>query len=104
MGRCLLLAIAIVGMVQVITHTDAGQANFAKSNRVTTLSDMVAPKHRSRRAVALSDSEKTQLIDKHNSLRREQGASNMKYMVCAQHVFVAVFIIMKTRFRFHNIR
>ena len=37
--------------------------------------------HRSRRAVTLSDAEKNEIVDKHNALRRQEGASNMAHLV-----------------------
>ena len=92
--RWCLLAIAIVGAVKMDTLTGQETADgerFIKSNRVTTLADMEAmtPRHRSRRAVTLTSAEKKLLVDKHNTLRRQEGASNMEHMVSGKQNYVS---------------
>ena len=91
MGWCWALAVAIVVSVQVnelagLKHADG--TDFIKSNKMTTLADMeeMEPIHRSRRSVTLSESEKTRIVNKHNALRRKEGASNMKHMVRVSNV------------------
>ena len=85
---CLLVGVFIVaGQVPSLNALNA--QDFVKSNRVTTLDDTrkMATHHRSRRAVTLSEVEKTEIVDKHNALRRLQGASNMEHMVSVkQHI------------------
>ena len=91
MAWCWALVVAIVVAVQVNELTGLkhlGGENFIKSNQVTTLADMVEMKHRSRRSVTLSDAEKAQLVDKHNSLRALQGASDMKLMVSVNNMLI----------------
>ena len=98
MGWCWPLAVVIVVVIQVnemtgMQHEDG--TNFLKSNKMTTLADMVEmePIHRSRRSVTLSESEKTKLVDKHNALRRLQGASDMKHMVSVGDLYLLTYIL-----------
>ena len=91
MGWCWALVVSIMVVIQVNELTGLkhlGGATFLKSNKVTTLADMeeMTAIHRSRRAVTLSDAEKATLVDKHNSLRGLQGASDMKLMVSINNI------------------
>ena len=93
MYRCCLLAVVLVvaGQVDSLTGLKTpDDVNFVKSNRVTTLEDAVEmlPRLRRRRAAALSETEKTEIVEKHNALRRLQGASNMEHLVSAAMCFI----------------
>ena len=52
-------------------------------NKMALLADDVTPRilSRGRRAVSLSDETKTAIVDLHNKLRRQEGASNMEPIV-----------------------
>ena len=79
----LTVVIAITVRVDTITGLTLDRVNFIKSNRVTTLADMekMTARHRSRRAVTLSSAEETLIVDKHNTLRKQEGASDMEQLV-----------------------
>ena len=97
MCRCCLLAVVLVvtGQVDSLTGLKTpDDGSFVKSNRVTTLEDAVEmlPRLRRRRAAALSETEKTAIVEKHNALRRLQGASNMEHMVSGKQRFVSKIV------------
>ncbi|KAI0209414.1 hypothetical protein LSAT2_005855, partial [Lamellibrachia satsuma] len=69
MCRCCLLAVVLVvtGQVDSLTGLKTkDDVNFVKSNRVTTLADAVEllSQLRRRRAAALSETEKTAIVEK----------------------------------------
>jgi len=81
--RCCLLVVIFAVAVRVESFAALKAPYFVKSNQITGLGDMkvMSLHHRSRRAVTLSDAEKNEIVDKHNALRRQEGASNMAHMV-----------------------
>ena len=88
MAKCTLLAFAIVVAVQVNAVTI--EEETGKSNKVTTLEDMMAisPIRRSRRSIApMSAAEQGTILDLHNSLRRQEHGSDMDYMVSRNNIY-----------------
>jgi len=92
MYRCCLLVVVFIASAQVNSLTGLKTPHYVKSNRVTTLKDMreISAHLRGRRAVTLSEVEKKEIVDKHNSLRRLPGASNMEHMVSALWCFFCI--------------
>ena len=94
MCRWILLVVVFIVAGQVPPLNGLKAPDFVKSNRVTTLDDTrkMSTHHRSRRAVTLSEAEKTEIVAKHNALRRLQGASNMEHMVSEKQRIVLCYI------------
>ena len=84
--RCGLLVVIFAVAVRVESFAALKAPYFVKSNQITRLGDVrvMSVHHRSRRAATLSDAEKKEVVDKHNALRREEGATNMEHLVSEQ--------------------
>ena len=87
MTCCRSLLMSLLAVYLVVPSHQAGPRQPAliqlKSHKVTGPEDMVlmGPAHHRPRRSLFNTTVQQQLVDKHNNLRRLEGASNMEFMV-----------------------